>query len=343
MNTPSQGGESLRFLLLGHPVAHSLSPAMHNAAFRHLGIEAKYEVLDVPDAASLPAAVGLLRNRPYAGANVTIPHKVAVLDLVDEVTPRARRMGAVNTIIPGARGRLTGDNTDGYGLLTAIAEAAGDGSAGMAGRAGAGTAAPALGGEARQSVIRNVVMFGAGGAARACLVALGDAGASRVTLVVRRPKRAQAMVAAVDLPPRIEVDFLPWPAAEGGGLYGGGPEAFHTAEDRIRKVLTEADLLLNTTPVTGGDAGDPILSPKQFTEMRWANPGCLFGDLVYRPERTAFLRPWAAAGGTTVTGLSVLLHQGIEAFRLWLGRPAPATAMAAAIGIGSTDSGGVCP
>ncbi len=315
----------LRFLLLGHPVDHSLSPAMHNAAFRHLGIEAHYEVLDIPDTTGLPAAVDLLRHRPYAGANVTIPHKVAVLDLVDEVTPRARRVGAVNTIIPEDGGRLTGDNTDGYGLLTAIAEAATPANRGVTG------AAPLAVGNGRLRAgrrdIRRVVMFGAGGAARGCLVALADAGAAQVTLVARSPERALAMAGTVTLPPGTRVGVLPWPTNRS------------TSGEAVWTAITEADFVLNTTPLTGGgEAGDPILSLAQFAALRQVNPSCLLGDMVYRPALTAFLRPWAAAGGAVVTGLSVLLHQGAESFRLWLGRPAPVGVMAVAIGITRTTN-----
>lgn len=303
-NTPE--ARELRFLLLGHPVGQSLSPAMHNAAFRHLGILARYDVLDIPEAGGLPAAIDLLRRRSYAGANVTIPHKVAVSDLVDEVTPRARRVGAVNTVIPGEGGRLTGDNTDGYGLLTAIDEAVGR----------VRECCP----EGRRR-LRRVVMFGAGGAARGCLVALADAGAAQITLVARGPERALAMAGTVTLPPGTRVGVLPWPADRS------------TSGEAVWTAITESDFVLNTTPVTGGETGDPILSGAQFAELLRVNPSCLLGDMVYRPALTAFLRPWAQAGGATVTGLSVLLHQGAESFRLWLDRPAPVAVMAAAIGI----------
>ena len=286
-----------RFLLIGHPVGHSLSPAMHNAAFRRLGVEATYAALDVDDPAALSGIIDQLRQGQYAGANVTIPHKVAVLDLMDEVTPRARRMGAVNTIMAGPDGRLTGDNTDGYGLLTAI-------------------------GEVTDRPVERAVVFGAGGAARACLVALADAGATSVSLVARNQERAEAMLDAVDLPAATRVALVPWPTP-------GRPLP-------VLSEAAQADLLLNTTPVSLGETGASILSPAQIATLQRTNPRCLFADLVYRPAITPFLRPWAEAGGTVATGLAVLLYQGAESFRLWLGGEAPVAAMAEAIGHAST-------
>ncbi|MDO8562542.1 MAG: shikimate dehydrogenase, partial [Candidatus Limnocylindria bacterium] len=106
--------------LLGHPVAHSLSPAMHNAAFRALGMAHRYEALDVAPEA-LAAAVGRLRAPDVLGANVTVPHKERIMALLDTVAGEAREIGAVNTVLR-ADGRLTGHNTDRAGFAAALAE-----------------------------------------------------------------------------------------------------------------------------------------------------------------------------------------------------------------------------
>ncbi|HWH32254.1 MAG TPA: shikimate dehydrogenase [Egibacteraceae bacterium] len=157
-----------RVRLFGHPVAHSVSPAIHNAAFAALGIEAVYEALDVAPEA-LPAAVAELRATPLLGANCTIPHKLAVLDLVDERTEETRLIGAANTLF-WRDGALAADNTDARGLEQAI-------------RA---VWTPEPGGKA--------VLLGSGGAARAAAVALARLGLA-VAVVARRPVPAESVAA----------------------------------------------------------------------------------------------------------------------------------------------------
>lgn len=181
--------------LLGHPVAHSLSPAMHNAAFRALGLPHRYSARDVP-VEKLAEVVGSLRGATALGANVTIPHKESALRLVDEVSDDARRIGAVNTIL--RRGsRLVGDNTDKYGFVTALAEApAADGRVGL----------PLAGG--------TILVLGTGGAARACVVALLEHGNS-VLIANRDRSRADALASAM-MSLRTEgarVKVVAWPNA----------------------------------------------------------------------------------------------------------------------------------
>ena len=149
--------------LLGHPVAHSLSPAMHNAAFKALGLPHLYEVRDV-EPERLGDVVDALRADDVLGANVTIPHKEAALRLVDELAAEARRIGAVNTIVRRSS-RLVGDNTDAYGFAQSLAAARVD----VTGK--------------------DVMVLGAGGAARAAVVALGAA--RSVIVAARRLDRAR--------------------------------------------------------------------------------------------------------------------------------------------------------
>lgn len=153
--------------LFGYPVGHSFSPAMHNAALREMGINWVYVAFAVQPA-HLPAAVAAVRALDMPGVNVTVPHKEAVLHLVDELSDAARLSGAVNTIIH-RHGKLYGDNTDGRGFLRAVAEAGFDPRG------------------------KTVVIIGAGGAARAVGTALTRAGAGRVALFNRTPERAQAL------------------------------------------------------------------------------------------------------------------------------------------------------
>jgi len=166
------GGATRVYALLGRPVGHSLSPALHNALFALLGVDAAYVALDVPpgEAARVPAA---LRALGFAGANLTVPLKEAVLDGLDALTPAAARAGAVNTVQRGDGGELIGHNTDGEGLLAALDEAGGAG----------GPAA----------------VLGAGGAGRAVAAALSAAGVP-TTLLNRDPARARRAGGALGLP-----------------------------------------------------------------------------------------------------------------------------------------------
>jgi len=157
------------YAVLGWPVAHSRSPAMHNAAFTAAGLDAVYVPLAVPEE-RLPAAVAALRTLGIQGCNVTLPHKHAIMALLDEVDATARAIGAVNTVWRQGE-RLLGTNTDGAGLCASLRE---------------------------HDVVltgSRVVVVGTGGAARAAAVGLAQAGASRVVLAGRRPTQARALTA----------------------------------------------------------------------------------------------------------------------------------------------------
>jgi shikimate dehydrogenase len=156
--------------VIGSPVRHSLSPAMHNAAFAELGLDWVYVACEVAPAAVTGALAGV-RALGIGGLSVTIPHKGAVLAEVDELTPTARAVGAVNTVVPGDGGRLLGENTDGAGFLASLADQGFDPDG------------------------RRCVILGAGGAARAVVHALAGAGAAEILVVNRTPGRAEATAA----------------------------------------------------------------------------------------------------------------------------------------------------
>ncbi|MGN6484630.1 MAG: shikimate dehydrogenase [Thermomicrobiales bacterium] len=155
-----------RAALIGNPVDHSRSPAMHNAAFAALGIAATYELWPTePD--GLPARFAQIRDEHLLGVNVTVPYKLDVMPLCDRITETALRVGAVNTIIPHD-GALIGDNTDAYGFATSVRETVGG-------------LPPA----------RRGVVLGAGGASRAIVVALHDLGAQEIVIANRTLARAE--------------------------------------------------------------------------------------------------------------------------------------------------------
>lgn len=278
MNPPFAPPRVTRAVLLAHPAGHSLSPAMHDAAFEALGLDGRYEAWDVPPAA-LPAVLAELRvSSQLLGANVSVPHKLAVLALLDEVTPTARRLGAVNTVV--RRGRwLLGDNTDASGLAAALAE--------LERPPGKGRA----------------VVLGAGGAARAALAVLLAAGCS-VLVHNRSPQRAEDLANS-------------WrDAGEVGVVDAAG----------LAAAVEGADWLLNTTTVGmhGGPCGSPL--PDGVLPASGA-----VVDLVYRPRPTPLLAAARAAGLVTQDGVSMLVHQGAEAFTAWSGHRPPLAVMRAAV------------
>ena len=163
---------TIRAGIFGYPISHSISPPMHQAAFIHAGIDSTYEAWETHPGA-LADGVGQLRGAEYLGANVTVPHKQAVMEHIDEVDDLARRIGAVNTII-NRDGRLLGTNTDAEGFITSLK----------------------MHGEIDPDGL-SAVLIGAGGAARAATHALADAGIGTLTIANRTPERAQALAAEV--------------------------------------------------------------------------------------------------------------------------------------------------
>lgn len=261
--------------ILGHPVAHSLSPAMQNAALRALGLDYEYRIMPVSPE-DLEKRINELKDLSVAGFNVTIPHKIAVLPLLDELDETASVVGAVNTVV-NSGSHLRGYNTDSPASTRVLREAYGD----LAGC--------------------RVVILGAGGATRA--VASGLAPCAEWIIVLARDE-AKAESLARDVMGRTGVEI------RGGDIGGAG------------KILSSADILVNATPV--GMSPHWGVSP---IEADILHPGLLVFDLVYNPERTQLLRDAESAGARTIGGITMLVYQGTEAFRLWTGREAPEALM----------------
>jgi shikimate dehydrogenase len=256
--------------VIGDPVRHSLSPLLHNTAFAALGLDWVSVAFPVPDGAA-GQAVGALTALGIAGLSVTMPHKAAVARLLDELTPVARRLGAVNCIV-NRDGTLTGANTDGDGFLAALARSTGFDPAG-----------------------RRCLVVGAGGAARAVVLALAEAGAAEVVVVARR---AEAALEAAAM-------------AGDRGRAGSARDA------------PEADLVVDATPVgmAGGNGGVPSVPAGVLVA------GQVAVDLVYAPAETPWVQEAAARGVRAVGGLGMLVHQAAGQLELWTGRPAPLEAM----------------
>jgi shikimate dehydrogenase len=259
--------------VIGEPIAHSLSPVIHNAAFAATGLDWVCVALAVP--AGRGHQVGdAVRTLGLRGLSVTMPHKADVIAGLDELTPVAAALGSVNCVLR-RDGRLVGDNTDGAGFVAGLAEDTGMDPSGA-----------------------HCVVLGAGGAARAVVLALAESGAASVRVVNRTHERAEH-------------------AAALAGTVG----SVGTPAD-----VAHADLVVNATPVGMADTGgDPGATPVDPALLR---AGQVVAELVYHPATTPLMVAARAAGARTANGVSMLVHQAATAFGHWTGVEAPVGAMA---------------
>jgi shikimate dehydrogenase len=275
--------------VIGSPIAHSLSPLLHGAAFAALGLGDTWRSLAFEVAAGQAAgALAAMRRADIRGLSVTMPHKADVAALVDDCTEVARRLGAVNCIV-NTDGVLLGTNTDGAGFVASLARGAAFTPAG-----------------------KQCLVIGAGGAARAVVLALADAGASEVAVLNRTFDRATTAAALAGA-----VGSVVTPGT--GGTGGPEPGAHSLAE-----VVASADLVVNATPIgmTGGGAAGPWLVAPHLLHA-----GQVAADLVYVPRPTPWLVQAAAAGARSVDGLGMLVHQAAAQLALWTGVAPPVEAM----------------
>ena len=284
------GGSTALVGVLGDPVRHSLSPAMHNAALAALGLDWVYLALPVA-AADLATVVAALEALDCRGLNVTIPHKQAVAALAAELCPLAQRLGAVNTLVRRPGGGWLGTNTDVEGFLAPLRE---------------GNRPEQRAPEQRAPGQRAVVL-GCGGSALAVLAGLEQLGFSSIAVAGRN---ANALAA-------LQVGCRDWlPALE--------PLAWTTANDeRLLQALAQADLVVNCTPVGMASTRDPMAanrSPLAAAALDRLRPGSGVYDLIYTPRPTTLLQGAAERGCRTWDGLEMLVQQGAAALRLWSGR-----------------------
>jgi len=272
--------------VLGHPVGHSRSPAMHNAAFRELGLDWRYEAIDV-EPERFSEVVRGLPARGFRGANVTIPHKLAALEVADTASEVARAVGAANTLVFD-EGAVHADNTDVEGFLTALRERAPEAPGGM-----------------------RALVLGAGGAGRAVVFALLRAGAARVAVWNRHAERAAALVSELS-------------GAVGGAELVAAPTPSLDDTDLLVNATSVGMVSSGPDPTLPGDP-DPIKElPLLADEL---SDRLIVVDLVYRQDRTPLVRAAQARGLRCADGIDVLVHQGAASFRLWTGMHAPLGAM----------------
>ena len=268
--------------VIGSPVGHSRSPALHGHWLQRYGIAGHYVPLDIAQA-DLEAALRLLPRLGFVGCNVTIPHKERVLQLADTVSDRASLIGAANTLIYKPDGKLHADNTDGYGFLANLRQEV------PHWHPPAGPAA----------------VLGAGGAARAVVAALLDAGVPEVRIANRTRARSDAL--------RLE--------------FGARLNVYDWVE--------AGDMLHDTLTVVNTTALGMIGKPELRIPLTALSPRTVVCDLVYAPLRTGLLEDAAALGCTTVDGLGMLLHQAAPGFERWFGRRPDVDAAARAAVLGA--------
>jgi shikimate dehydrogenase len=268
-----------RAAVLGHPIGHSKSPALHRAAYAYLGVDLGYSAIDVTEAA-LPAFMAQVREElreedGWRGLSVTMPLKSAMVEEVDEVRGIARSLGVVNTVAFEAAGgitRLVGYNTDVAGIVNALRHA--------------GAAASP-----------KAVVLGGGGTAAAAIAALKEAGAAGVDLFVRdvsRAAEARAASAAVGLPAQL----LPLTGAAAA--------------------MAAADVVISTLPPRAADSLAAELAQELAAEGARETPGVLL-DVAYDPWPSRIAAVWQDAGGTVVPGLDMLIYQAVEQVRHFTG------------------------
>ncbi len=258
-------GKTILHGIMGDPVGHSLSPTMHNAAFAELGLNSVYVPFPVQDVAGALIGFKALHVR---GVSVTIPHKQAVIPLLDEIDPLALKIGAVNTLLIDDKSRIKGFNTDWLGANRAL-------------------------GEYLDLTGKEILLLGAGGAARAIGFGLLEAGA-KVILSSRTKKPGEKLAAGLN---------CDWhPLADIGAL--------------------TADGLVNATSVgMAPDTDFSLVAEKKLADFP------VVMDIVYSPLETRLLRQAKDAGCQTINGLAMLLYQGVAQFELWTERGAPLPVM----------------
>lgn len=252
--------------VMGWPVAHSRSPLIHNYWISEYRLQGTYGLFPV-EPNHLEAAIRGLSALGIAGCNITIPHKIDAIKFVDWVDPAALKVGAINTIVRQTDGKLHGYNNDGYGYIQSVKEAA----------------------PHWQANNGPIVVLGAGGAARAILVALAQEGAQEIRLLNRTFSKAQELAHEL-----------------------GAPLHAYSWNDR-HSALEGAALLINTT--SQGMQGYPELD----IDLTPLPPQAMVSDIIYTPLETALLKNARQRGHLAINGLGMLIHQARPAFHAWFG------------------------
>lgn len=278
---------SRRFALIGHPVAHSLSPAIHGAAYRELGLPYRYDLIDAATEAELAAAVAEVRAGRLAGTNVTVPWKTSALVLADRRDASAAEVGAANTLLRAEDGAVVAYNTDVPGLASEL--------------------------EALVSAPARVLVLGAGGAALGAVAAARRLGAERIGVTARRFTTELPVSAwpGAEALLRLGAELLPWPLS---------------SAHEVAEFAAHTQLVLQATSA-GMHGAAPGREVAAAVPWKFLPKGAAAYDLVYNPAETEFLRAAREAGLNASGGLGMLVGQAAYAFELFCGVKAPRATM----------------
>ncbi len=264
--------------IIGNPVEHSLSPAIHNAAFESLGLDFVYVAFPVEDVRGAMAGMRALQN--FRGMSVTIPHKIEVMQYVDAISEVDRNIGSINTVIR-EQGRLIGLGTDGVGALKALADAEVDVNG------------------------RNILMLGAGGAARAIAFTLAQ-----------QTEPNQLFILDID---EILLQGLT------ADLKAGTQAAIRSkvmTDNVLAEAMEEADIIIHCTPIGMHPRAEASLIPPDLFR-----PGQVVFDIVYTPLETKLLAEAKARGLKTISGVEMFINQAVLQFEQFTGVDAPVEVM----------------
>jgi shikimate dehydrogenase len=263
-------GLTRKFGIIGSPVKHSFSPAMHTNALQSIGLNAVYLPFSIQKE-KLPDLLPSFELLGIEGFNITVPHKENIIPYLDQLSPAAQILGSVNTVIHTSNGWM-GYSTDGNGFLRSLKH------------------------EDIPYQQKTILMIGAGGAAKAIAVALAQVGVKELIIVNRTQEKADSLATILK-------------------------KAFPDLAIRTSLVDTDSfDLLINTTSVGMEDDRSPI-------EDYWIQKSDYITDIIYNPPKTTLLKKAEQFGKKTLNGLGMLLYQGVEAFEIWTGQPAPEALM----------------
>ncbi len=256
--------------IIGDPIEHSMSVTMHNAAMQNIGLDYVYVAFNVLQN-DLSNAISGIRSLKIKGASVTIPHKISVMKYLDKIEPMAENIGAINTI-KNEDGILIGRNTDGEGFLKSIKESG------------------------YNLKNKKIVLFGAGGGARACAFYLAKE-VGGITIINRSNTKMNDLISKLQSKSEIPI--------KGINLSKSGD---------IKKEIKESDMLVNTTPV--GMTPNVNESP---VKQSWLHPNLFVVDIIYSPIQTNLLQEASSIGCNVLSGVDMFVNQGIIAFKWWTG------------------------
>jgi len=267
--------------VIGDPVEHSLSPVMHNAAFKELHLDFVYLAFTVRKD-ELRNAIAGARSLHVHGLNVTMPHKTAIMKYLDKIDPTTKSIGAINTVL-NAEGRLVGYITDGVGALKALKE----------------------NGVSLEG--KKLLLLGAGGAAKAIAFHTAQE-VEELKILNRTTQKAKELAEALHkkFDKRISGNSL--------------------SSEIVKKGLEDADILVNATSVGMHPNVDQSL-----VDSSWLRPDLCVMDIIYNPLETKLAKDAKSVGAKVISGIEMLVYQGVASFEIWTNHPAPVKVMKEAV------------